>query len=152
MKVKNVYETSKNIENIDIVVSDKAKDFYKILLLCDTVAKSRQLIANKLCAELCKCLNIKPVEVKVCNVPQDSKIVNGVCVSRTKGKYIPSQNMMVIFNKTAVRKKIVAIKDFSDTLLHVFVHHLDYKYYNFGDSPHTSGFFKRISCLKEKIK
>ena len=155
-KVSNnlsLYEKSNSIESICITFSDKVRVLYRELLLCCDDAKVRQLMANKLCIELCKCFGLKQVvELRVCNVPQDSRTVNGVCVSKTSGKYIHSQNMIVVFNKTAVRKQIVSIKVFSDTLLHEFAHYLDHSYYRFNESIHTSGFYKRIFDLKEKLK
>ena len=150
--INNVYETSNSIENIDVVVSTKAKELYAQLLSCNDNAKVRQIVTNNLCVELCKCFKIKNVtEVRICNTQQDSKTVNGVCVRKTMGKYIVNQNMIVVFNKTAVRKQIVAIKSFSDTFLHEFAHVLDHLYYNFATSPHTTGFYKRISSLKQKL-
>ena len=151
-KVLNVYETSNSIENIDINISSTARSLYRQLLQCGESAKERQLVANKLCIELCKCFGMKKhVEVRICNVAQDSKTVNGVCVRKTMGKYIVSQNMVVVFNKTAVRKQVVAIKSFTDTLLHEFVHYLDFHFYKFRESPHTSGFYKRITSLKNLL-
>jgi hypothetical protein len=156
MITKNLtlYEKSNSIENIDIAISDSAKRLYKKLLACNDNAKERQSAVNKFCSELCNCFNINKkniVEMRVVNTPQDSKTVNGVCVKKTLGKYVYPQNMIIIFNKTAVRKQTVSIRVFSDTVLHEFVHYIDHYYYNFSTSPHTSGFYKRIFNLKEKL-
>jgi len=124
------------------MVSEKAKELYSSLLLCSDKVKERQAFANEFCTELCKCFKLKVVELRVCNVPQDSRIVNGVCVSKVKGKYIPQQRMIVIFNKTAVRKQVVTIKVFVNTVLEQFV---------FYQSPNTDDFLNRLSDLKKEL-
>jgi len=147
------YEKSNNIESVEFSVSAAAKKAYKDLLNSgDASAKERQVLSNKLVLELCRCFKIRNVsEVRVCNVAQDSKTVNGRCVRKTMGKYMVSQNMIIVFNKTAIRKNTVAIKSFTDTLLHEFCHALDYLHYKLGDSLHTAGFYKRITSLKIKL-
>ena len=152
-KILDVYTRSKEIEYFTGVdITDTTKILYSQLLLCGEKAKERQIMANLFCIELCRCFKIKrPIEVRVCNSPQDSTVVNGVCVSRILGKYIPSQRMCIIFNKTAVRKNIVSIKVFADALLHEFIHYIDHEYYGFNTSPHTSGFYNRLCDLKLKL-
>ena len=153
MANKSTYNLSNDNVELSFNVSEHAKTLYRLLLVCDGGAKERQLIADKLCRELCRCANLKTsVEVKVCNVPQDSSTVNGVCVKKAYGKYIAQQRMIVLFNKTAVRHQTVSIKVFADALLHYLVHSLHYLYYRMDESPHTSGFYKRIFDLKDKLK
>jgi hypothetical protein len=126
----------------DIVISEDARLLYNNLLLCSGNVKERQFAASSLCIELCRCFNLKVFELRVCNVPQDSRTVNGVCVSKKRGKYVPQQRMVVIFNKTAVRKQIVSIKVFADTVLQQFV---------FYENPNTIDFISRVSGLKRAL-
>ena len=152
MTNKSTYNSSNDKIEISFTVSEHAKVLYRLLLACDSGSKARQAISDKLCRELYRCADLKNMaEVRVCNVQQDSKTVNGVCVKKVLGKYIPSQRMIVLFNKTAVRRQTVSIKVFADALLHEITHSLDYLYYHLDDSPHTSGFYKRIFDLKEKL-
>lgn len=62
-----------------------------------------------------------------------------------KSKYI------VVYNKTAVRGQTVSIKEFTDTLLHEFIHHYDIQFLKMINSIHSAGFYKRISDLKAKL-
>ena len=71
--------------------------------------------------------------------------------SKTLGNYAPLSMVITLFNKTAVKRQIVAIKTLADTLLHEFIHHYDYTRLNLGASPHTAGFYKRIGDLKTKL-
>ena len=71
--------------------------------------------------------------------------------SKTLGNYAPLSMVITLFNKTAVKRQIVAIKTLADTLLHEFIHHYDYTRLNLGASPHTAGFYRRIGDLKTKL-
>lgn len=56
-----------------------------------------------------------------------------------------------LYNTTAKTLKPVAIKTLYDTLLHEFCHHYDTQVLRFAGSPHTAGFYTRISDLKAKL-
>ena len=58
---------------------------------------------------------------------------------------------ITVYNKTAKTGQEVAIKTFVDTLLHEFIHHYDTAYLGIS-STHTTGFYKRISDLKNKLE
>ena len=52
-----------------------------------------------------------------------------------------------VWMRTAQRKQVVAFKSFLRTLVHEFLHHLDYEYFKLPETFHTQGFYKRESSL-----
>lgn len=56
-----------------------------------------------------------------------------------------------IYNYTAKTHKVVAIKTFTGTLLHEFMHHYDLQYLKLDKSLHTAGFYTRIGDLQKKL-
>lgn len=56
-----------------------------------------------------------------------------------------------VYNYTAKTMKVVAIKTFTGTLLHEFMHHYDLQYLKLDKSLHTAGFYTRISDLQRKL-
>lgn len=67
------------------------------------------------------------------------------------GNYNPKTYRINIYNLTAAKKQPVSIKQFYSVLLHEFMHHYDITYLKLGASPHTSGFYQRISDLQRKL-
>lgn len=67
------------------------------------------------------------------------------------GTYAPLTHTIKIYNTTAKTLKPISIGAFIDTLLHEFMHHYDHTYLKLHTSPHTAGFYKRISDLKAKL-
>jgi len=68
------------------------------------------------------------------------------------GTYCPQTRTIKIYNTTAKTLKPISIGAFIDTLLHEFMHHYDHTYLKLNTSPHTAGFYKRISDLHHKLK
>jgi hypothetical protein len=56
-----------------------------------------------------------------------------------------------VWMRTARHKRVVAFRTFLRTLLHEFVHHLDYHHLKLADSFHTEGFFRRESSLFKQL-
>ena len=56
-----------------------------------------------------------------------------------------------VYNYTAKTHKVVAIKTFTGTLLHEFMHHYDLQFLRLDKSLHTAGFYTRISDLQKKL-
>ena len=56
-----------------------------------------------------------------------------------------------VYNYTAKTHKVVAIKTFTGTLLHEFMHHYDLQYLKLDKTLHTAGFYTRISDLQRKL-
>ena len=63
------------------------------------------------------------------------------------GDYSPETMLIRVWMRTAVRKDITSFGTFLSTLIHEFVHHLDFKHFAFADSWHTRGFYERAAAL-----
>lgn len=59
--------------------------------------------------------------------------------------------VITVWMRTAKRRQVVAFKTFLRTLLHEFIHHLDFTLYRLKDSFHTEGFYKRESNLLKTL-
>ncbi|MBT3182024.1 MAG: hypothetical protein HN337_05885 [Deltaproteobacteria bacterium] len=54
---------------------------------------------------------------------------------------------LTVWMRTAQRKQPVAFKTFLRTIVHEFMHHLDFTHLKLEDSFHTEGFYKRENNL-----
>lgn len=144
------YEMSNNITEVSLkrFRSDYSRDF----LNCGTTIKERHKAAQTLLNYLCEKFKIVPCIVEVKNKAQLHSTRNGKLRSKTYGRYYPNMRYIEIFNLTAMKKQPVAIATMYDTLLHEFMHHYDMVKLNLSESPHTAGFYKRISDLKVKLQ
>lgn len=113
-------------------------------------SKGRQKKAQALVDHLSKLYKINSPKVVITDRPRAS-FQRGNVKGQVNGFYrhngIPSMDTIVVYNTTAKTGKPVAIKAFTDTLLHEFTHHYDTRYLKIK-SAHTAGFYKRISSLK----
>lgn len=109
-------------------------------------------IAQELVDYLCNKFKVSHVTLKVMNSKQPHSTINGKLKSVKYGDYNPNSHVIRIWNLTAIQGKEISIKSFLDTLLHEFIHHYDFTVLKFNQSPHTSGFYKRLSDLSNKIK
>ena len=110
----------------------------------------RQIAGQKLLNYLCDKYKIARIPLIVLDTPQKG---NGKCKTLGYYRVIPMLKIgqsITIYNLTAVKKKVVSIKVFTDTLLHEFMHHYDTEYLKI-ESAHTAGFYKRITDLKNKL-
>lgn len=116
----------------------------------DTVAY-REKLANALVSYVCGALKIPVVTVKVLEVSQPhSTNERGSLRCKKMGDYSHMGTMGLgirIWNLTAVKKQRVSNKTFLNTLLHELCHHIDCAKLGITSSPHTAGFYKRISHL-----
>lgn len=138
------YEISNSITNVRL--NSFRASYSHDLLKCGESITERQRVAQKLLNYLCDKFKINYVSLNVSTKARPSK-GNG----QTYGLYYPLQKHIVIFNNTAKTHKTISIKSFYDTLLHEFIHHYDFEVLKLSDSLHTTGFFKRISDLKNKL-
>lgn len=134
------YEKSNKIESVKY--NKLSTKEYKNLLACGESHIERQKAAKTLIKYLCEKYGLAASQVIVKNT-------TGVTAL---GKYYPSLNSIVIYNKTPKNTKVRSIKQFTETLLHEFIHHYDINYLKFSASPHTKGFYMRISDLKRKLE
>jgi len=92
---------------------------------------------------------VPPVDVKVLAArPSD---IDG----ELHGLYEPDEDIPVarisVWMRTAQKKQVVAYKSFLRTLVHEFLHHLDYEHFKLPETFHTEGFYKRESSLTNAL-
>ncbi|MEJ7669342.1 MAG: hypothetical protein WKH97_11515 [Casimicrobiaceae bacterium] len=71
------------------------------------------------------------------------------------GLYEPSEEQpparVTVWMRTVQRKQVVAFRSFLRTLVHEFLHHLDYEHFKLPETFHTEGFYKRESSLANAL-
>lgn len=142
----NVYEKSNSVETFHLTRLDK-KQTAK-LLACDTSVSSRLKAADDLLKYLCSRCHIANVRLCVHDTPRPASKAR-----ETHGYYQVKglDRSIHIYNLTAKRKQPISIKQFLGTLLHEFMHHYDLAYLRLTDTLHTTGFYKRIYDLQDKL-
>ena len=144
------YEKSNRITEVKL--SRFSKKEYQSLLNASESTKERQKAAQMLCDYLCSKFNMPKSTVKVVNRSQPHRTgCSGRLQSKTLGTYTVQTQVITLYNLTAIKKHVVSIKVMAATLLHEFIHHYDMTFLKLSDSPHTSGFYKRIADLENKL-
>ena len=143
------YEKSNSI--LEVTLKRFSSSYSHDFLSSDTSIKDREKRAQKLVNYLCDKFGIPSCNVIVSNKPQLHNTRNGKLSKKVYGRYLINLSTIEIFNLTAMTKKPVAINTMYDTLLHEFMHHYDFTKLKLTDSPHTKGFYLRISDLKQKL-
>ena len=110
-----------------------------------TVQKGAQPLIDALVAGFA----VPPVDVRVLAVrPSD---VDG----ELHGLYEPDEELptarISVWMRTAQKKQVVAFNSFLRTLVHEFLHHLDYEHFKLAETFHTEGFYKRESSLTNAL-
>lgn len=147
----NAYEKSNKIEAVKL--SRLSKKEYKAVLSATESISDRQKKAQALCSYLSARLKVPAPAVRVVNRSQPhSTGYRGTLRSKTLGTYAPTSQVITLYNLTAIKKQVVSIRQMAATLLHEYIHHYDFTVLKLGVSPHTSGFYKRISDLENKLK
>lgn len=133
------------------IVTVKLNKFSNVLTT-KLINTKDKCVAQELVDYLCDKFKISRAKVIVMNSKQPHSTINGKLKSVKYGDYNPNSHIIRIWNLTAIQGKEISIKSFLDTLLHEFIHHYDFTVLKFNQSPHTSGFYKRLSDLSNKIK
>lgn len=145
------YEKSNSIEAVKL--SRLSHKEYKAVLSATESITDRQKQAQALCAYLSARFNVATPVVRVVNRSQPhSTSYRGTLRSKTFGTYAPASQVITLYNLTAIKKQVVSIKQIAATLLHEYMHHYDFTVLKLGVSPHTAGFYKRISDIENKLK
>ncbi len=108
-----------------------------------------QMGAQRLVDALVGGFAVPPVNVRVLAArPSD---VDG----ELHGLYEPDEEIDVarisVWMRTAQKRQVVAFKSFLRTLVHEFLHHLDYEHFKLPETFHTEGFYKRESSLTNAL-
>ena len=147
----------KDFEINNKVVTVALNKFSKVeitsLLNASTDNKDRQKKAQVLIDYLCGKFNMPKSNVNVLEKNQKHTLTTrGTLKSVTFGDYNTMSKEIRVWNLTAAKGQTVSINQFLNTLLHEFVHHYDMTYLKYRQSPHTSGFYKRLGDISAKLK
>ena len=152
----NDYEKSKRTVKLNVKkVSKRARELYAKYREQDRITERQlQALAN----EICKSLRIPQIKVmfigrQPATFKMNHRSHQTVTTSKTLGSYCrePFNTSIIIYRYTAVKKKEVSPKTAINALLHEIMHHWDYEKLGVKKSKHTSGFYQRISLLKEML-
>ena len=110
--------------------------------------RTTQAAAQRMISGLCEVLEIPCASIKVlAKRPSRSGGELHGLYEREEG--VTPQ--LTVWMRTAERKRVVAFKTFLRTLIHEFIHHVDYDLLALDDSFHTEGFFKRESSVVNQL-
>ncbi|HVN90780.1 MAG TPA: hypothetical protein VMT61_13270 [Candidatus Binataceae bacterium] len=160
-RAQRIYLKSDAIDRFDFTVDETALRLTRELLVAlESGAPSTvQRHAQALLDELCRKSRLAPLQLQVKAVrPHNARgELHGIFYPRETGRSsanpyqfsTASSNgpLIILWMRTAQRHDIVKPRTFLRTLMHEFGHYLDYFLLRLGDSPHSSGFFRRESFL-----
>ena len=151
MATSPVYEKSNAIESVEYSRFNKS---YATRVINTSGAKNRQRVGQSLIDYLCEKYKIQRIPLIVTERPRAQRVTSrGKATTYGFYKHVGSHGVSItIYNTTPSTHKEVGAKTFLNTLLHEFCHHYDIAYLKFDDSPHTAGFYKRISDLSAKLQ
>ena len=96
----------------------------------------------------------------ICSRLEVQRVAVRVLAARPTGSYgelhglydpEPEPPRITVWMRTAAKRRVVAFKSFLRTLVHELLHHLDYELYEFEETFHTEGFFKRESSIAHQL-
>jgi hypothetical protein len=106
-------------------------------------------LAQMLLDDLTERFRVPRVRVKVLSVRPSGNWgeLHGLYEPQDDGK----APLISVWMRTVARKQVVAYRTFIRTLLHELCHYLDYELFDFPETFHTEGFYKRESHLVMQI-
>lgn len=148
---QRIYDQSDRITNITLNHADKFQPYVGALALAlerDDKNKTQE-ISQKIVIGLCRVFGVPGIKMVVlAKRPSHSW-------GELHGLYerdIQAQRAkLTVWMRTAKRKDVVSFKTFLRTIVHEFIHHLDYTRLRLADSFHTQGFYKRESSLLKQL-
>lgn len=141
----------KSNKEVFVKYNKLSKKEYEKLYNAGTGIEERQRAGQKMINYLCDKYNINRVPLKVLNAGRQ-RVGTGEMHGRYNFNPITMiGNYILIYNLTAVKKNVISIKTFIDTLLHEFIHHYDVEFLKIN-THHSKGFYLRISDLHKKLK
>jgi len=143
---QEVYRRSDGIHEVRLPSAEAVRDgvprLERALATGDCAEAERA--ADALVRELSRVLEVPPPQVKVLAIRprMEGAELHGFYVAE------PGRRPVVrVWMRTAARRQVVAFRTFLRTLLHEFVHHLDFELLRLPKSFHTQGFYERESSL-----
>lgn len=143
------YRRSNLILQIDYQPSPAARRIAAKLLTINP--ERREAPSVELLTRMARELKVPPVKLNFQNKPQKHRKRNGKLTYKEYAHYHPDRGI-TIYNKTAIREQFLAPKSYLDTLIHEFLHHLDYELLKLTHTYHTKGFYSRLGDLMFKLQ
>jgi hypothetical protein len=143
---RRIYDRSDEIAHVPLPRSDRLPSLLEEVrtsLERDSLAQTRAAVQN-LVSELCEIFAVPPMKADVLSRrPEWRRGEMHGLYEMEAGRH----TTLTVWMRTAKRKQPVAFRTFLRTIIHEFLHHLDFVHYKFSDSFHTTGFFMRESSL-----
>lgn len=147
-----VYEKSNQITTIKGRITKETKALYKKISEAKTNWKAADV--RKFYERLCKDLKMPALDLIISNTPRPYKITLRGESQTHAFIYVVNYTPMYIklFTQTAKRRQQVAGKTLLKALVHEVSHQYDFFKLGFSRSPHTAGFYKRVTYLINKLE
>ena len=144
---RRIYDQSDAIPSVRLPGPERFTPYIEALqagLALEDRARTQE-VAQKLVSALAIVLGVPAVRIKVLE-RRPSRTwgeMHGLYETVEPGDHA----LLTVWMRTAKRKQTVAFRTFLRTIIHEFMHHLDYTLLRLRDSYHTEGFYKRESSL-----
>ncbi len=147
---KKIYDKSDGISGIRLPAAERFYpdiDMLKSSLVSENQPKT-QAVTQQLITNLCDAFKVSRVSVKVLahRPSRNWGEMHGLYEAEDG-----AHPKLTVWMRTAKRKQVVAFRTFLRTIIHEFMHHLDYTWLKLPDSFHTEGFYKRESSLVKAL-
>ena len=144
------YARSNQIERLDYAPTGGTLD--AALALLEVHPALREQPSRELLDRLASELSVPRVALRFLNTPQKHRMKGGRLTYKEYAYYeYDAGGRITIYNVTAVRRQYLAARSYLDTLVHEFLHHLDYHLLGLEHTFHTRGFYSRLSDLMGKL-
>lgn len=148
---QRIYRESDAIEALEVPVG--AIDIAPVSAIRDGLLREDRVEVQRGCQALLDALvtgyRVPPVRVRVLARRPSGDY------GELHGLYEPSEERpparITVWMRTVQRKQVVAFRSFLRTLVHEFLHHLDYEHFKLPETFHTEGFYKRESSLANAL-
>ncbi len=148
---KRIYEKSNSISSLKLPASEIFDPVLQAIQtnLAKGVREGTEDEVQRFMAYLCQTFKIPSVKVRVLEQRPSKNWgeLHGLYQAHPQGRWF----LITVWMRTAKRIQVVAFKTFLRTILHEFLHHLDYTYFKWGNSFHTEGFYQRETSLFKQL-
>ncbi len=147
---RRIYDRSGSIETVPLARPGRFARVIEELreALADDSLRRTTRAVERLVTGLCEVFDVPRIRVKVLSRrPSGSRGEMHGLYESEDGKV----DVLTVWMRTAKRKQTVAFRTFLRTVIHEFVHHLDFTCFDLPESFHTAGFFKRESSLVRQL-
>lgn len=144
---KKIYDRSDRITKVSL---PGAHRFYPLVRSLKSSLESddrrtTQDASQRLIEALASSFRVPPIRAKVLDIRPSRSWgeMHGLYEEDEDGR----RPVITVWMRTAKLRQVVAFRTFLRTIVHEFMHHLDYKVLKLEDSLHTEGFYRRESAL-----